>query len=79
MWTALRIQAEYWEGVSDTARQFVRSCLTIDPTNRPTAGQLLEHKWLKQGAPQSAGNVDLLPNVKAAFDGKKTCTWEDYR
>nr|XP_019044180.1 CAMK/CAMK1 protein kinase [Kwoniella bestiolae CBS 10118]OCF23110.1 CAMK/CAMK1 protein kinase [Kwoniella bestiolae CBS 10118] len=72
--------AEYWSGVSDTARDFVRQCLTIDPTNRPTASQLLEHKWLKVDVDTSltdptstAGNaVDLLPNVKAAFDAKKT-------
>ncbi|KAK1922169.1 calmodulin-dependent protein kinase [Papiliotrema laurentii] len=60
--------AEYWAGVSDTAREFVRACLTIDPTNRPTANELLNHKWLQ--TEQTA--VDLLPNVKAAFDAKKT-------
>ncbi|OCF38315.1 CAMK/CAMK1 protein kinase [Kwoniella heveanensis CBS 569] len=72
--------AEYWSGVSDTARDFVRKCLTIDPTNRPTAQHLLEHKWLKAGEesfvkdPTSpvGSAVDLLPNVKAAFDAKKT-------
>ncbi|WVQ67026.1 uncharacterized protein L199_005219 [Kwoniella botswanensis] len=72
--------AEYWSGVSDTARDFVRKCLTIDPTNRPTASQLLEHKWLKVDEDTSlkdptspAGKaVDLLPNVKAGFDAKKT-------
>lgn len=64
-------QAEYWQGVSDTAREFVRSCLTIDPTNRPTADELLNHPWLKTNASDKA--VDLLPSVKAAFDAKKTC------
>ena len=47
----------------------MRACLTVDPTNRPKADQVLNHQWLKE-APQ---HVDLLPNVKAAFDGKKTC------
>ncbi|ORX40637.1 calmodulin-dependent protein kinase [Kockovaella imperatae] len=60
--------AEYWAGVSETAKQFVRDCLTIDPTNRPTASQLLDHQWLHT----EVDHVDLLPNVKAAFDGKKT-------
>lgn len=68
----LTYKAEYWAGVSDTARQFVRSCLTIDPTNRPTTNELLEHPWLKAGG--EAKSVDLLPNVKSAFNGKKTCT-----
>lgn len=35
---------EYWAHVSDTARDFVRECLTIDPASRPTAAQALKHK-----------------------------------
>lgn len=66
--------AEYWQGVSETARDFVRACLTIDPKNRPTADQLLQHPWLVEERPAvpATGAVDLLPNVKAAFDAKKT-------
>ncbi|KAL1412736.1 Calcium/calmodulin-dependent protein kinase type I [Vanrija albida] len=71
---------EYWAGVSETARDFVRACLTIDPTNRPTAAQLLQHKWLRADAPpfvadptsESGQAVNLLPTVKKAFDAKKT-------
>ncbi|ORY33510.1 kinase-like domain-containing protein [Naematelia encephala] len=71
--------AEYWSGVSQTARDFVRSCLTIDPTNRPTADELLQHPWLKAGVAfvtdttsATGKDVDLLPNVKAGFDAKRT-------
>ena len=32
---------------------------------------MLNHPWLQTEAP--AKSVDLLPNVKAAFDAKKTC------
>jgi serine/threonine protein kinase len=35
---------EYWANVSDTARDFVRACLTIDPERRPTAAECLDHK-----------------------------------
>lgn len=68
---------EYWGGVSETARQFVRDCLTVDPTNRPTVDELLNHPWLRdveasKDEPAEAKGVDLLPNVKAAFDAKKT-------
>lgn len=79
-------EPEYWQGVSETARDFVRACLTVDPTNRPTAAQLLQHKWLRTDAPpfvadpesESGAAVNLLPTVKKAFDAKKTCefgTW----
>jgi calcium/calmodulin-dependent protein kinase I len=69
---------EYWANVSDVAKDFVRTCLTVDPRKRPTAAEALEHKWLKmdedffvpdpdrEGAPK-----DLLPNVKRAFDAKQ--------
>lgn len=74
--------AEYWANVSDLARDFVRCCLTVDPTNRPTSAELLQHPWLKQyatskpeeRAPDRQG-ADLLSNVKAGFDAKKTCTF----
>ena len=35
---------EYWGNVSPTAKDFIRTCLTIDPVNRPTAAIALEHK-----------------------------------
>lgn len=34
----------YWTNVSETARQFIRECLTVDPTRRLTASRALEHK-----------------------------------
>ncbi|KAJ7662195.1 Pkinase-domain-containing protein [Mycena polygramma] len=71
---------EYWANVSDTARDFVKSCLTIDPERRPTAAEALDHKWLASATPHfvpdpsspSGGPTDLLPYVKKAFDAKKT-------
>jgi len=71
--------AEYWENVSDTAKDFVRYCLTVDPKARPTAAQALKHKWLADEAPHFVLNsegapADLLPNVKKAFDAKQLCT-----
>lgn len=35
---------EYWQNVSPTAKDFVRTCLTIDPAKRPTAAMVLQHK-----------------------------------
>ena len=36
--------AEYWANVSETAKDFVTECLTIDPASRPTAAEALNHK-----------------------------------
>lgn len=73
--------AEYWSPVSEAARDFVRSCLTVDPRKRPTAAEALKHPWLaatkKQGVadPTTAtGQVDLLPTFQKNFNAKKTCT-----
>jgi len=70
---------EYWENVSETAKDFVRTCLTLDPTKRPTAKQALQHPWLADKEPHFVPDMqrdgkpmDLLPNVmKAASDAKK--------
>ena len=72
---------EYWANVSQTARDFLTACLTIDPAARPTAEEALKHPWLASATPHyvpdpespSGGPKDLLPQVKKAFDAKKTC------
>jgi len=71
---------EYWANVSETARSFVRACLTIDPHKRPTAAECLQHKWLADEKPHfvvdpesSTGQpADLLPQFQKAFNAKKT-------
>ncbi len=53
----------------------------MDPTNRPTCQELLDDPWLRNVAehfvqdPQSNSGaaMDLLPQVKKAFDARKTC------
>ena len=72
---------EYWQNVSEAARDFVRTLLTIDPTKRPTAAQALEHPWLASAVPHfvsdptspTGGPKDLLPGIKEGFNAKKTC------
>ncbi|GAA95644.1 uncharacterized protein L969DRAFT_85339 [Mixia osmundae IAM 14324] len=62
---------EYWHGVSQTARDFISSCLTVDQSKRPTADQCLEHPWL-QADKDDSQERDLLPNLRRQFDAKKT-------
>ncbi|KAF9349155.1 hypothetical protein BGX34_002009 [Mortierella sp. NVP85] len=40
--------AEYWHGVSETAKSFVNGLLTADPEHRMTAARALQHPWLAQ-------------------------------
>jgi calcium/calmodulin-dependent protein kinase I len=71
---------EYWANVSNTAKDFVSSCLTIDPTQRPTVAEILRHRWLAEEKPQSVpdtnsptGPGDLLPHVQKRMGGKARC------
>lgn len=62
---------EYWRGVSLTARQFIKRCLTIDPTKRMTAHEALSHEWIA-GPESGRGEEDLLPTVKKNFNARRT-------
>ncbi|KAI6143599.1 Pkinase-domain-containing protein [Pisolithus tinctorius] len=67
---------EYWNNVSDTARSFVSSCLTVNPDIRPTAAEALQHPWLTAEVPHCVEKdgqpANLLPQVKTAFNARKT-------
>lgn len=68
---------EYWMNVSQTARDFVRKCLTVDPAERPTSEEALEHRWLADDSPHFVENAqgnptNLLPYIQKQFDAKKT-------
>jgi len=47
------MQAKYefispdWDEISPAAKNFVSSCLKLDPEARPSAGKLLQHPWFK--------------------------------
>lgn len=62
--------------MSDTARDFIRRCLTINQKERLTAAQALDHAWLAsdtEGVVNAQGQPrDLLPNMRANFDARKT-------
>ncbi|KAG0647136.1 Calcium calmodulin-dependent kinase cmkB [Hyphodiscus hymeniophilus] len=67
---------EYWRGVSLRAREFIKKCLTIDPTQRMTAHEALSHPFV---AGEEAGKdgkdgkgSDLLPIVKKNFNARRT-------
>ncbi|RFU30839.1 hypothetical protein B7463_g5493, partial [Scytalidium lignicola] len=68
---------EYWRGVSLQARDFIRRCLTIDPTQRMTAHEALSHPFVVGVDAQTAMDPsrrgsDLLPVVKKNFNARRT-------
>lgn len=67
---------EYWQGVSQAARDFIRRCLTIDPKARMTAHEALQHPWIDPPYDTDATLVgsgqDLLPTVKKNFNARRT-------
>jgi calcium/calmodulin-dependent protein kinase I len=67
---------EYWRGVSLQAREFIKKCLTIDPTQRMTAHEALSHPFVAGLTAGRDGNTqkgsDLLPVIKKNFNARRT-------
>jgi len=52
------LKPEKWNGVSEQAKNFVKSVLRVDPNQRLTAEKALEHEWISRRAnPKDAGDV----------------------
>ena len=65
---------DYWRGVSDGAKDFIRRCLTIDPARRMTAHEALQHPFVvgyMTGDGTDKG-ANLLPTVKKNFNARRT-------
>jgi calcium/calmodulin-dependent protein kinase I len=63
---------EYWRGVSDAAKEFIRKCLTIDPRKRMTAHEALQHPFVAGFKAGEDKGQNLLPNVKKNFNARRT-------
>ncbi|CAG8487736.1 2777_t:CDS:2 [Acaulospora morrowiae] len=66
---------EYWEGITQTAKDFIHKLLIIDPNHRMTARQALDHPWLLEPIPSPVGvspNPDLLHSVRHNFNARRT-------
>ncbi|KAI0016581.1 calcium/calmodulin-dependent protein kinase type I [Xylariomycetidae sp. FL0641] len=64
--------ADYWRGVSDHAKDFIRRCLTVDPNKRMTAHEALSHAFVAGYAIDGEKGQNLLPTVKKNFNARKT-------
>lgn len=55
-----------WKGVSDNAKNFVKSLLTYDHLKRPSAADALNHKWLQiEQTFDKTQAKDVLENLKS--------------
>jgi len=76
---------EYWRGVSENAKDFIKRCLTVDPKKRMTAHEALQHPFVAGWARATAANgeagaegevldkgTNLLPTVKKNFNARRT-------
>ena len=66
---------EYWRGVSLSARSFIKRCLTINPRERITAYEALQHPFVSgepSGTDGEGKGSDLLPVVKKNFNARRT-------
>lgn len=46
-----------WKGISEEAKDFIRRLLVVEPSERPTAAEALEHEWIvKHHQERSRGN-----------------------
>ena len=51
-----------WDGISESAKSFVRSLLIMDPDVRPTADEALESDWIQTNGYGSAMEIDGREN-----------------
>jgi len=58
---------EYWSEISDSAKNFIKSLIVVDPAARPTALQALQHQWIFSN---THTNVNLMPNVRERFSAR---------
>jgi calcium/calmodulin-dependent protein kinase I len=61
---------QYWDSVSESAKDFVRRLLVRNPGSRMSAAQALEHRWLV-GNSVPHGSLTIAGNMKATHDREK--------
>lgn len=61
-------KASDWKGISDDAKNLVRMLLKIDPRERITAQQAMNHAWVTRKAPQAADvcvPLNMVENLRS--------------
>ncbi|SCV03818.1 LAMI_0H11210g1_1 [Lachancea mirantina] len=64
----VKFHKPYWDNVSKEAQEFILRALTIHPSKRPTASDLLNDKWITSKMKKTD---DLLPGIRKEFNARK--------
>ncbi|KAM0788630.1 hypothetical protein ACM66B_001749 [Microbotryomycetes sp. NB124-2] len=62
-------QDKYWNNVHAEAKDFIKSLIRVEPSERPTAEQALRHKWLTDHEPSN--EHDLGTGIRENWDSRK--------
>ncbi|KAK4053569.1 Calmodulin-dependent protein kinase cmk2 [Microbotryomycetes sp. JL201] len=62
-------QDKYWKNVHAEAKDFIKSLIRVEPSERPTAEQALKHKWLTDHEPST--EHDLSTGIRENWDSRK--------
>eukprot|EP00588_Corethron_pennatum_P009486 CAMPEP_0194267670 /NCGR_PEP_ID=MMETSP0169-20130528/2145_1 /TAXON_ID=218684 /ORGANISM="Corethron pennatum, Strain L29A3" /LENGTH=718 /DNA_ID=CAMNT_0039008607 /DNA_START=167 /DNA_END=2323 /DNA_ORIENTATION=+ len=66
--------AYIWGGISETAKDFIRTLLTVDPQKRPSAAEAQKHPWLDTALARDSMDPigpNVLSSLKAFKDGSQ--------
>eukprot|EP01101_Sappina_pedata_P012037 TRINITY_DN81_c1_g1_i1.p1 TRINITY_DN81_c1_g1~~TRINITY_DN81_c1_g1_i1.p1 ORF type:complete len:317 (-),score=143.89 TRINITY_DN81_c1_g1_i1:122-1018(-) len=66
---------EYWGHISEEAKDFVARLLLVNPEQRMTASQALEHPWIVNGGkskPTASFNAKFKENLKKSVDKRRS-------
>ncbi|KAK9461212.1 calmodulin-binding protein kinase [Lipomyces oligophaga] len=64
---------EYWEEVSDVAKDFISACLASDPNERWSATDCLRHPFLARVAPTELAQLEIHSSPENHNESDPTC------
>jgi calcium-dependent protein kinase len=69
---------ERWKGISEEAKSFIKSLITVDPTERLSAKDALDHPWIRKGSAEAPTGIVEALEALHNFDGvskfRRACT-----
>eukprot|EP00667_Euglena_gracilis_P009490 EG_transcript_9656 len=65
-----------WDRISPEAKDFVSRCLSMEPQERPSAAELLQHAWLAEEEPAGAVEIPVSPEMEEIMRGSFSASLE---